>query len=287
MPIDVVAELRLVVVDAGVGVNAAARDQGVDQAAPVRVVQLAVGNVHLRDLAQLRIPEPAHVGIVLVEAPGRHQRARRRPRVGVAEPVDREHVVVNGRTVRGDADRVRSRAERAPKTGRDSRPRRAFVGLVTATRAYTTTNAWPPMTSRSANSVIATATPCRLKRGDLSREVPVGVDPGRRRVGVDAEAVCLAQGVLHVEPSTQTRDDAVPVPDPTDRRRGREGAGDGVVRRDSSHSSTSPASRSSERSAPSALVYPQWRPSRSKQEPPPWKTRSRMPPPDPPRQPRP
>ena len=50
---DVVAELRLVVVDAGVEVVAAAGDLRVDEPAAVRVVQLTVGNVHLRDLLQL------------------------------------------------------------------------------------------------------------------------------------------------------------------------------------------------------------------------------------------
>ena len=75
---------------------------------------------------------------VPVEAAGGGQRPRRRPGVVIAEPVDRDDIVVNRRAVR--AERVGCRGERdQPSGGPGSAATVVSVGLSTATRLYTAT----------------------------------------------------------------------------------------------------------------------------------------------------
>ena len=147
---------HLVVVDAGVEVVAAPRDLRVDEPAPVRVIQLAVGHAHLRNLCKLPSRRP-HVREVLVEAPGGGQRPRRRPRVVIAEPVGRDDIVVNHRAVR--PERVGCRCERdQPAVGPDRRD--GEVGwIVDCDPAIHRDVAMPPNTTSSANRVIATLAP--------------------------------------------------------------------------------------------------------------------------------
>ena len=107
---DVVAVLGLVAVDAGVHLVAAPGDFGVDEAAPIGIVQGGIGNVDVGDAGQLVVPEVPHVVEMLIEAPGVRQGQSARPGIGVPEPVGGHDVVVLDRRMR--LDRVRRPGER-------------------------------------------------------------------------------------------------------------------------------------------------------------------------------
>ena len=90
----VVLVLGVVAVRAGVEPNPAAIDLGVDEAGPVGVHELRVGQGEPDDLGELRVPERPHMGEMLAPAAGPLKLRRCGPGIAVPESVGDDDVVV-------------------------------------------------------------------------------------------------------------------------------------------------------------------------------------------------
>ncbi len=223
----VVAELALVAVHPRVEGVAAPSDLGVDEPAPIGVVESRIRYLDAGDAGQLLVPEGAHVIEMGAEAPGAGQSLRARPGIVVPEPVGGDDIVVGDGRVRSDPDRRGVDGHQAGgRLGiRIDRPvggvGHAYAGVH---RDEGTAADDHPVGELGDGHDGAGP----LERGDLGREVPVCVDPGRRGSCVDPEPVVLVDAVLDNERPAEAGDDALVIAFPPDRRRGGIGAGERI-----------------------------------------------------------